>query len=51
MLTETWAFLLLFMQGYIHAHAYACTVYVLALPWYALLPQYKVHSRYAAACK
>ena len=48
---KTQAFLPLLIQGYIHAQAYACTVYVYAPPWYALLPQYKLHSRYAAACK
>ena len=45
--TKTQAFLPLLIQGYIHTR----TVYVCAPPWYALLPQYKLHSRYAAACK
>ena len=30
---------------------YMYTGYVFALQWYALLPQYKVHSTYAATCK
>ena len=49
--TKTQAFLPSLIQGYIHAQAYALTVYVCAPPWYALLPQYKLHSRYPAACK
>ena len=51
MQTKTQAFLPLLIQGYIHSQGYARTVYVCAPPWYALLPQYKLHSRYAAACK
>ena len=49
--TEIPAFLPLVIQGYMHAQACACTVDVLALLWYTLLPQYKMHSRYAAARK
>ena len=36
--TKTQAFLLLLIQGYIHAQTDAHTVYVCALPWHALLP-------------
>ena len=47
------AFLSVLLRIYTHTHAQAHTysANVLTIPWYVLLPQYKVHSTCSATCK